>query len=317
MKKAGKSRLVFVQFYQAHVWTCKQMRPYFVRASIQPKFRSAIFAEVDVDESEVRCDDCMLVYPFIHSPSPPVTHPQDLARNAGIKKVPAYQCYFEGQRVGEYEGGAVDKLTEFISLNLKEYNVGGGPLSILLKLTAAVALVAGGTLLATKLNNTMNNNQGTGSGGGGGGNSNTNNNKQDMSGQILDLKKRIMTAQGRLRNLEKANRGKQARAQRKLIEQLRAQVRSLEKKENNANINMHASSQHSGSGGGAKGAGKHGEKNGRGAGSGDGDGSGRPRGMRYDDVMRLRRKKARGEVLYSDEEDVLETTKNVTVPWDD
>ena len=53
LKKAGNNRLVVVQFYQASMWTCKQMRPYFVKFSIQPKFRKAIFAEVDVDEMEV------------------------------------------------------------------------------------------------------------------------------------------------------------------------------------------------------------------------------------------------------------------------
>lgn len=54
MQKAGHKKLVFVQFYQSHVWTCKQMRPFFVKFSIQPKFRGAIFAEIDVDEMEVR-----------------------------------------------------------------------------------------------------------------------------------------------------------------------------------------------------------------------------------------------------------------------
>jgi len=62
LKKAGSKRLVVVQFYQTHVWTCKQMRPYFVKSSTHPKFRKAIFAEVDVDEQEVSRYICKICY---------------------------------------------------------------------------------------------------------------------------------------------------------------------------------------------------------------------------------------------------------------
>lgn len=87
LQKAGDARLVFVQFYQSAAWTCKQMRPYFTRMSTQPKFRKAIFAEVEVDEVEVsklavinhiQCAMCAWLKPtepFARrmSPSPPVS----------------------------------------------------------------------------------------------------------------------------------------------------------------------------------------------------------------------------------------------------
>lgn len=52
LDKSGTNRVVFIQFYQSSNWTCKQMRPFFTRFSV--KFRKAIFAEVDVDELDVR-----------------------------------------------------------------------------------------------------------------------------------------------------------------------------------------------------------------------------------------------------------------------
>jgi hypothetical protein len=57
---------------------------------------------------------------------------------------------------------------------------------------------------------------------------------QNARNEILSIKQRIVTAQGRLKNLEKANRGKQAKVQRKLIEQLNAQRRALERTQQNA-----------------------------------------------------------------------------------
>jgi len=53
LKKSGDKRIIFVQFYQTAAWTCKQMRPFFNKFSTQPKYRQAIFAEVEVDEVEV------------------------------------------------------------------------------------------------------------------------------------------------------------------------------------------------------------------------------------------------------------------------
>ena len=53
MQKSGDSRIVVVQYFQAALWQCKQMRPFFSRHSANPKFRRAIFVEVDVDDHEV------------------------------------------------------------------------------------------------------------------------------------------------------------------------------------------------------------------------------------------------------------------------
>jgi hypothetical protein len=77
LKKAGDKRLVIVQFYQASVWTCKQMRPYFVRFSVQPKFRKAIFAEVDADMCEVRQSPSSIALSHCYPPTAAATtaHP--------------------------------------------------------------------------------------------------------------------------------------------------------------------------------------------------------------------------------------------------
>ena len=192
----------------------------------------------------------------------------------------------------KYEGGTPAQLSEFITRNIKEYSSSGGPLALLLKLTAAAALLAGGMFFAIKYNSSK---EETAS--------------LDATSEILELKKRISIAQGRLRNMEKANRGKQARGQRKLIAQLNAQVRLLEKKD-----------QASGKGSGAAGAGAPKGKGAAGAGAATGAAgkaaagaiNRRPkRELTVEDIARLRRRRARGDVLYSDEEDVLVTADEV------
>lgn len=110
--------------------------------------------------------------------------------------------------------------------------------------------------------------------------------------------------------MERANRGKQARAQRKLIEQLNVQVRALEK----------ASGKTSGGSEAPTGAAAGGRKEGQsgtagatvaGGSAGGGGGTGASHrgrgghGLDLDDLARLRRRKLRGDVLYSDEEDIL------------
>jgi hypothetical protein len=183
----------------------------------------------------------------------------------------------------------MDKLSEFIGANLAEFSPAGGPLAVALKLIAAAALVAGGALLATRL---------------GGGNSDSSSGTGlTPADQILDLKQRIMTAQGRLRNCERANRGKQARVQRKLIEQLTAQVRQLEKRDG---VKAAAAA---GGKGGEKGSGGGGGGNEGGSGSGKGGRKGPA--LSLEDLARLRRRRARGEVLYSDEEDAIEVADAV------
>jgi len=119
---------------------------------------------------------------------------------------------------------------------------------------------------------------------------------QNARDEILNIKQRIVTAQGRLKNLEKANRGKQAKVQRKLIEQLNAQRRALERTQQNAekkDEKVVAAAAASGRGG----TGEHAK--------GRGSGSGSRSGLSFDELARLRYKKRQGEVLYSDEEDAL------------
>lgn len=107
---------------------------------------------------------------------------------------------------------------------------------------------------------------------------------QSAREQILDIKQRIVTAQARLKNMEKANRGKQAKAQRKLIEQLNAQRRALERTHQAATSKTQ---------------------------NGQAPKAGRARDsslvdVDYDEIARIRYRKRQGEVLYSDEEDILE-----------
>jgi hypothetical protein len=241
---------------------------------------------------------------FYESPSPALTpFLQDLARIADIKRIPTYNCYWDGQIVDTYEGGNLEQVNDLIARNLKEYDVSGGPLATALKIIAAAALIAGGTLVAKHFAPDK-----------------PDNGIVDPSTQILELKKRIMAAQGRLRNMERANRGKQARAQRKLIEQLNVQVRALEKasgkvsagNNNSSGASIEATGAeatvggvrregHSGGGGGSSGTSTVVGGSRRGAPSHRKGGH----GLDLDDVARLRRRKLRGEVLYSDEEDIL------------
>jgi len=109
--------------------------------------------------------------------------------------------------------------------------------------------------------------------------------------------------------MERANRGKQARAQRKLIEQLNVQVRALEKASGKTSANIEAPTS------AAPGGKSQGQSGVAGAVEGGSWGGGGRRGashrgkgdhsMDLDDLARLRRRKLRGDVLYSDEEDIL------------
>lgn len=199
---------------------------------------------------------------------------------------------FNPSLVQSYSGGAPDQLSEFISKCLNEHcKDGGGPLSLLMKIAAAAALVAGGAALAARLN--------VGNSGGGG-------SETSPSSRLLELKQRLVSAQARLRTLEKANRGKQARAQRKLIEQLHAELRALERVQGQSGTKT---SGKNGSGGDGTTSGSTGRRAGAaGQGNSAGDGTqGRSGGRRLsgDDLARIRWRKRRGEVLYSDEEDAM------------
>lgn len=106
---------------------------------------------------------------------------------------------------------------------------------------------------------------------------------QNAREQILDIKQRIVTAQARLKNAEKANKGKSAKGQRRLIEQLHAQRRALERTHQAATKTQNGQAAKAGTS--------------RDSSLGDVD---------YDEIARIRYRKRQGEVLYSDEEDVLE-----------
>ena len=54
LAKGGVKKVVIVQFHQASVWACKQLRPIYARYSALPAFKNGIFIDVDVDENEVR-----------------------------------------------------------------------------------------------------------------------------------------------------------------------------------------------------------------------------------------------------------------------
>ncbi len=167
-----------------------------------------------------------------------------------------------------------------IARNLKEYDVSGGPLATALKIIAAAALIAGGTLVAKHFASDK-----------------PDAGVVDPSTQVLELKKRIVTAQGRLRNMERANRGKQARAQRKLIEQLNVQVRTLEKASGKVDAALATASAVATGGKRASSEAGH-----RASASSRRKGG---HGLDLDDIARLRRRKLYGEVMYSDEEDIL------------
>jgi hypothetical protein len=194
-------------------------------------------------------------------------------------------------RAQTYTGGAPDQLQQFIQRNVNEYCVGGGgPLATLAKLAAAALLVLGGALLYGRLRREGEGEEGGGGGGGG----------EAGGSQVLDLKKRIVAAQGKLRALEKANRGKQARAQRKLLERLQAQRRAAERGQQAARAKGDAAEAAAGGGGAARPAG--GRRRGPREAAGEHD---------VDAVARLRRRKRLGEALYSDEEDVLVAADSV------
>lgn len=189
-----------------------------------------------------------------------------------------------------YEGGAPEQLSEFISRNVNERSSDGGPFGTVLKLVAVAAAVAGGALIVSKFNHSNKGIESTGD-------------AHDSKDAILDLKKRILTAQGRLRALEKANRGKQARAQRKLIEQLTAQCRVLERRGDSSAKTTK---------GAAKGGGLpiHALAPDIAATSDSLDlskGSRAPILTDLETISRLKWRKRRGEVLYSDEEEVLQS----------
>jgi len=224
---------------------------------------------------------------------------RDVVAFADVTKVPTYQCYYGGQLVDSYEGTAPSAMREFVDRNIKDH-LGSG-MALWQKLIVVAAAVAGAGLAYVFAQ----------------GDQSTESIAQNARSEILSIKQRIVTAQGRLKNLEKANRGKQAKVQRKLIEQLNAQRRALERTQQNAEKSGVKGSGKSGVQGGGMHAerqlegdtGKPGEADVTGAPVAVGEGvdrrKARASGLSFDDLARIRYKKRQGEMLYSDEEDAI------------
>lgn len=200
-----------------------------------------------------------------------VWHVQDVGRAANVKRIPTYQCYFDGELVDAYAGTAPSEMRNFIEKNIKEYCRSTGMSAWQRVLLGATAVVCAGAAWWMSSNSRAS----------------KENVVQTVREQILDIKQRIVTAQGRLKNLEKANRGKQAKVQRKLIEQLNAQRRALERTQQAAETKGHGKSNES--------LERVSQKT-----------SMLLENTSLDDIARLRQRKRHGYVLYSDEEDILD-----------
>jgi thiol-disulfide isomerase/thioredoxin len=215
---------------------------------------------------------------------------RDVVAYADVTKVPTYQCYYDGELVDSYEGTAPNAMREFVNRNIKHHCGSGMALWQKLVVMAAAAAGAGIAYVFAR------------------GDQSTESIAQNARNEILSIKQRIVTAQGRLKNLEKANRGKQAKVQRKLIEQLNAQRRALERTQQNAEKSggksggksgMHAELPSEGV------AGKMGEATEGRAGAVAERRKAQASGLSFDELARIRYKKRQGEVLYSDEEDAI------------
>lgn len=167
------------------------------------------------------------------------------------------------------------EVENFIGACSKRYTKSDGPMSKVFKVMAVVAALAGGAFVVRRVTTSEDGEP------------------IDLKQQILELKRRVGNAQERLRVLENANRGKQARAQRALLERLRAQCQILERQQRGIESKT------------AKRLGTKGNSN-------EPNSSERQTGkvMTLEQVARLRTKKLRGDVLYSDEEDSLEAFKD-------
>jgi hypothetical protein len=177
--------------------------------------------------------------------------------------------------VQRYEGSIPLEVENFIGACSKRYTKSDGPLSKVFKVMTVIAAMTGVALVVKKVT------------------SGEDGEPIDLKQQILELKRRVGNAQERLRVLENANRGKQARAQRALLERLRAQCQILERQQRGIESKKAKRLETKGN-------------------SNEPQSSERQTGevLTLEQVARLRNKKLRGEVLYSDEEDSLEAYKD-------
>jgi hypothetical protein len=280
-KAVTKGRLVFTLFYQsagASTFVSSSLRGLFAKVSTQPKYLGRIvFTEADADTADW------------------------LSRKANIKRCPVVQAWWQREPVDSWACAATldapAQLNQFLQRNMAEYLPSQGPMAKILKIAAAAAFLAGSAFVASRIIGAETSDEGAGS-------------------EALALKKRILTAQARLRVLERANRGKQARAQRKLLGNLNTQLRAVERREQQqagkgiAEGSDRGVKKDDGSRGGTKGG--YGAEN-----EASTSGNDRhvrrtaKRGFDMETVARLRRRRSRGEVLYSDEEETIEAAEGL------
>lgn len=168
-----------------------------------------------------------------------------------------------------YSGTAPSEVRTFIEKNVSEY-CGSSGISMWAKIAGLVAMVGGGVALWLLQRSTVTSSE---------------EQAESARNQLLDIKQRLVIAQARLRNLEKVNRAKQAKVQRKLIEQLNAQRRALERSQHTAASKSNKESLASNDINIAE---KYNLDD-----------------LDWDSIARLRWKMRHDEVLYSDEEEVL------------
>ena len=288
--------MIFVLFFQATgpaAWTTSNsVRSLFIKVSTQPRFHRALFVEISADD-----------FP-------------DIAREFGARRCPIIKAISQGVPVQDWTPSmGLDtplQLNRFLQGALDTYSPKAGAIVLAVRMMAVATLAAGGVFLHAKLRS-LKGEQTESSG--------------DSNAEALGLKQRIASAQARLRTLEKANRGKQARSQRKLLENLNAQLRLLDRRDQPGKSGKR---QRAGDGRGAKrretkesydqnieqklsnievenssqapinGTKSKSMRNGL---AGD--------AYDVDIVSRLRRKHDRGETLYSDEEEILEAAEGL------
>lgn len=289
LRKAGEKRIVFSLFYQttgAAAWSSNSIRSLLAKVSTQPRFSKAIFAEIDAEEYK------------------------DIASRYGARRCPVLHAIWHGETKDTWTSSlGIDtpvQLNKFLQKNIDTYVPRTGILTNIIRSMIVAGIVAGGAYVKVKLEEGK---EGTGSGTTGGGEGGS-----DVEGnvEVLTLKKRIANAQARLRALEKSSRGKQARSQRKLLENLNAQLKILERKDQPSKKKGILERKNR-KGGNEKMNDRMAEEDGHEGAIDDHNHSRRINtgALDLDIVARLRRRRFKGEVLYSDEEDILEVAEDV------
>lgn len=169
-------------------------------------------------------------------------------------------------RIQEYTGGVPNQLQQLIKDVQREYCGSSSPLVLAAKAIAALSVLALGSFFAHKHLNKAD----------------SPNTSSDAAAELIELKRRIAAARSKLSAFDKAHRSKQARTQRKIVEQLEAKRRLMER-------------------------GQSGQRGGDVAGRGKGAGKGHRREVEEDEFWPLpppgpKCRRRQEEVMYSDEE---------------